>query len=92
MKLIKDQKFGGERPLFAAHDLRLENVTITDVKVRCDGIQLKIDDTGSTPYEDGVIYDFFDSYDPSGNNESVYDFSGKNTIEISFTITGAKIK
>ena len=30
MKLIKDQKFGGERPLFASHDLRLENVTITD--------------------------------------------------------------
>ena len=30
MKLIKDQEFGGERPLFATHDLRLENVTITD--------------------------------------------------------------
>ena len=30
MKLIKDQQFGGERPLFATHDLRLENVTIAD--------------------------------------------------------------
>lgn len=30
MKLIKDQKFGGERPLFATHDLRLENIIITD--------------------------------------------------------------
>ena len=30
MKLIKDQEFGGERPLFATHDFRLENVTITD--------------------------------------------------------------
>ena len=30
MELIKDKKFGGERPLFAQHDLRLENVTITD--------------------------------------------------------------
>ena len=28
MKTIKDQEFGGERPLFAQHDLRLENVTI----------------------------------------------------------------
>lgn len=28
MKTIKDQEFGGERPLFASHDLRLENVTI----------------------------------------------------------------
>ena len=30
MELVKDKKFGGERPLFAQHDLRLENVTITD--------------------------------------------------------------
>ncbi|MBQ9286437.1 MAG: DUF3737 family protein [Bacteroidaceae bacterium] len=30
MKLIKDQTFGGERPLFAIHDTRLENVTITE--------------------------------------------------------------
>ena len=73
-------------------DVDIRNVTITDVKVICDGVQLKVDDTGSTPYEEGVIYDFFDSYDPNGNNESVYDFSSKNTIEISFTVNGAKIK
>ena len=30
MKLIKDQNFGGERPLFAISDTRLENVTITE--------------------------------------------------------------
>ena len=29
MKLIKDQTFGGERPLFASHDVHLDNVTIT---------------------------------------------------------------
>ena len=28
MQLIKDQEFGGERPLFATHDLHLDNVTI----------------------------------------------------------------
>lgn len=28
MKTITNEEFGGERPLFAAHDLRLENVTI----------------------------------------------------------------
>lgn len=28
MKLIKDTEFGGERPLFESHDLRLENVVI----------------------------------------------------------------
>ena len=30
MQLIKNQQFGGERPLFASHDLRLEGITITD--------------------------------------------------------------
>lgn len=30
MNLIKDQSFGGERPLFGLHDTRLENVTITE--------------------------------------------------------------
>ena len=30
MELVKDKKYGGECPLFATHDLRLENVTITD--------------------------------------------------------------
>lgn len=28
MTIIKNQEFGGERPLYASHDLRLENVTI----------------------------------------------------------------
>lgn len=28
MKTIKNEEFGGERPLFASHDLRLEDVTI----------------------------------------------------------------
>lgn len=30
MQIIKDKELGGERPLFAARDLRLEHVTITD--------------------------------------------------------------
>ena len=30
MELIKDKTFGGERPLFATHDLKLENITIVD--------------------------------------------------------------
>lgn len=28
MQLIKDKQFGGERPLFASHDLHIDNVTI----------------------------------------------------------------
>ncbi len=30
MRIIKDQSFGGERPLFESHGLRLEGVTITE--------------------------------------------------------------
>lgn len=30
MKTIKDMTFGGERPLFESHDLRMENITISD--------------------------------------------------------------
>lgn len=30
MKLIKDKEFGGERPLFESHNVRLENVTIRE--------------------------------------------------------------
>lgn len=45
MNLIKDERFGGERPLFGAHDLRLENIVITDGEsgikccrnLECDG-------------------------------------------------------
>ena len=30
MKIIRNKEFGGERPLFATHDIRLEGITITD--------------------------------------------------------------
>lgn len=30
MDLIKDQEFGGERPLFQTHDTRLEHITVVD--------------------------------------------------------------
>ena len=30
MKTIKDMTFGGERPLFESHNLRMENITISD--------------------------------------------------------------
>ena len=28
MQLISNKEFGGERPLFASHDIHLDNVTI----------------------------------------------------------------
>ena len=30
MEIIRNQSFGGERPLFESHNLRLENVVITE--------------------------------------------------------------
>ena len=30
MQLIQDKQFGGERPLFASHDLHIDNVLITE--------------------------------------------------------------
>ena len=41
MKTIKDMTFGGERPLFESHNLRMENITITDKSgntLKMDGI------------------------------------------------------
>ena len=35
MQLISNKEFGGERPLFASHDLHLDNVTIL-VDAACD--------------------------------------------------------
>ena len=31
MDRIHDLSFGGERPLFGAHDVKLENITVTDL-------------------------------------------------------------
>ena len=73
-------------------DVDMKGTVIQDVKVKCDGVLLRIDETGSTQYDDGVIYDFFDCYDPDGSSETVYDFSDKKAIEISFTISGAQLK
>ena len=30
MELVKDKQYGGERPLFGSHDMRLDNITIVD--------------------------------------------------------------
>lgn len=73
-------------------DVDISKAVISDVKIKCDGIMLKVDETGSTPYEDGVIYNFFDCYDPDKNVTETYVFKNKNVIEISFTISGTKLK
>ena len=42
MEIIKDKEFGGERPLFAAKDIKLENCTIhagESALKKCSGVE-----------------------------------------------------
>lgn len=78
-------------------DVDITAAEITDIKVVCDGVELKVEISGSTQYTDGVILAFFDCYDAEtyGDGADVsaaaaYDFSGKSTIEVTFTVEGAK--
>lgn len=43
MQLIKDEHFGGERPLFASHDLKLEGVVFEpgESALKCMGGKTK---------------------------------------------------
>lgn len=80
-------------------ELDITKVSFSDVKVVCDGVELKVDVSGFAPYEDGVILVFFECYDPARYADAedltgaeTYDFGGKNTIEVSFTVAGVKMK
>ena len=80
-------------------DIDITKATISEVKVVCDGVELRVDIRGIAPYEDGVILAFFDCYDPAKYAEGTdlsgaetYDFSGKNTVAVTFTVAGAKAK
>ena len=42
MNIIRDTEFGGERPLFESHDLRLENVIIRALKLLNVGLKVTI--------------------------------------------------
>lgn len=66
MEIIRNQEFGGERPLFASHDLRLENVTIhageSALKECSDIVAVKCRFEGKYPFwhtERFVIEDCF---------------------------------
>ncbi|MBQ6661799.1 MAG: acyltransferase [Lachnospiraceae bacterium] len=80
-------------------DLDITGASVTDVAVVCDGVSLRVDISGTVPYEDGVILIFFDCYDPKVYPEGTdltgaasYDFGGKSEIQVSFTVAGAKAK
>ncbi|MBR6044969.1 MAG: acyltransferase [Ruminococcus sp.] len=71
-------------------DLDIRSAEIPEVKVKCGGDELRAEISGFAPYEDGVIMVFLDCFDPSGTE--TYDFSGKDEIEVTFTVSSAKLK
>jgi|GEM_PF-609392 Fucose 4-O-acetylase and related acetyltransferases len=80
-------------------DLNITKVSITNIKVVCDGVELRVNVSGTAPYEDGLILTFFECYDKEkyGDRKSLsgvetYDFSGKDEIKVTFSIKGAKAK
>ena len=80
-------------------ELDIRKLTFPEIKVVCDGVALRVDVSGFAPYEDGVILVFFECYDPDkyGDTEDLtgaetFDFSGKSTVEVSFTVAGVKLK
>ena len=69
-------------------DVDIAEAEINNIKVVCDGVALKLDvGNGTVTMDGGAIACFFDCYGPDG---ALYDFSGKNEIEISFTMKGTK--
>ena len=70
-------------------DVDIAEAEIKNIKVVCDGVALKLDvGNGTVTMDGGAIACFFDCYGPDGTE--LYDFSGKNEIEISFTMKGTK--
>lgn len=66
---------------------------ITDIKVTCDGTELKVVENGTVSLDDETKSNYFDCYDMNETNisdDNVYDFKDKDTIEVTFTISGMK--
>ncbi|MBR5180209.1 MAG: acyltransferase [Lachnospiraceae bacterium] len=68
-------------------------VLITDIKVTCDGTELKVIENGTVSLDDETKSNYFDCYDMNETNifdDNIYDFTDKDTIEVTFTISGMK--
>ena len=84
MKTIKDMTFGGERPLFESHNLRMENITISDgesaikecTNLEADGCKFY----GKYPWwhVDGTLHD------------GTYPFMGCRNVEIDGLVSDSK--
>lgn len=76
----------------------VSEAVITNINVICDGITLKTVETGTVSNDNGGVYNFFDCYDIAKDfsqndptEDDVYDFSNRNSIQISFTVSQAKL-
>ena len=73
-------------------DVDISNADITGVKVKCDGVELKVNEIGHEAFDGEKIGNYFECYDPEGSAENVYAFKDKNVIEITFTVSGATLQ
>lgn len=77
-------------------DVDLSQVVITEIKVKSDGTELLVNESGTVPYENGATSIFFDCHDMKNGSEeepsdaTTFDFQGTDMIEVTFTISGAK--
>ena len=90
MELIKDKQFGGERPLFGIHDVRMENVTITDGESgikRCRNIEADhCRYIGKYPWWHVDRSLITDCYFEAGSRSAIGD---SNDMEMRYTVSDA---
>lgn len=80
-------------------DADVSRATITEIRVKRDGTELGVNESGTIPYENGAMSVFFDCYDGEkyGSEEDIseapaFDFKGTEEMEVTFTISGIEGK
>ena len=74
-------------------DVDISQVLITDIKVKSDGTELQVNESGTIPYENGAMCIFFDCHDAGNGSEEpsdapAFNFQGTKEIEVTLTISG----
>ena len=78
-------------------EIDVSHASITGIKVKSDGAELQVKESGTVPYEDGAMSIFFDCHDGGNGSEEetseapAHDFQGTEVIEVTFTISGADL-
>lgn len=75
----------------------ISHALISEIKVKSDGKELLVKESGTIPYENGAMCVFFGCHDAGeyGSEEELsaapaFDFQGTEALEVTFTISGAE--